>query len=228
MLVWLLPLSDAAEPTESLGSPPTVTVFTHFDQDFDEVSLGEMKSEVASLLRPIEIEWRSLDDPSHIKGAFETIVVATFKGGCDADDPLPRGRAAGALGWTIQEDGEVLPFAHVDCDRVRKLIAPVVSRDHHRQRHSEFGRAAGLVLAHEMYHILANTTRHAEAGAAREYYSPRELVSGALSFTGRELDRMCQGRRRRAAPTAKPRRTRPPGEAAPQARAASPSTKARR
>jgi hypothetical protein len=40
----------------------------------------------------------------------------------------------------------------------------------------------GRVLAHELYHIVAGTSRHGREGVAREAFSARELTDGQLDL----------------------------------------------
>jgi hypothetical protein len=51
----------------------------------------------------------------------------------------------------------------------------------------DFGRALGRVLAHELYHIFANTTRHGSDGVGREYYNVEDLLAAGFQFETREL-----------------------------------------
>jgi hypothetical protein len=48
------------------------------------------------------------------------------------------------------------------------------------------GRALGRVLAHELYHIFANTTRHAADGVGKPAYSVADLLSADFRFARRE------------------------------------------
>ena len=47
------------------------------------------------------------------------------------------------------------------------------------------GRALGRVLAHELYHIFANTTKHARAGIAKSCYTAPELLADEFHLTER-------------------------------------------
>jgi hypothetical protein len=42
------------------------------------------------------------------------------------------------------------------------------------------------VLAHELYHIFANTTRHGSDGVGREYYNADDLLTADFQFEARE------------------------------------------
>jgi len=92
-----------------------------------------------------------------------------------------------ALGWTHLSDGALLPFADVDCEKIRRFIAPAVAGGEDRERDLLLGRALARVLAHEMYHIFANTSRHTAFGLAKPFYTAYELIGD--SFTFHEKDR---------------------------------------
>jgi hypothetical protein len=53
-------------------------------------------------------------------------------------------------------------------------------------REGAFGRAVGRVLAHEIYHIFANTVRHGSAGVGKAAYTVRELLCDCFQFEERE------------------------------------------
>jgi hypothetical protein len=44
----------------------------------------------------------------------------------------------------------------------------------------------GRVVAHEMYHMLAGTTAHADGGVARSFHTRRDLTGPEFHFTARE------------------------------------------
>src|ERR1035438_10590065 len=53
-------------------------------------------------------------------------------------------------------------------------------------REGKYGRALGRVLAHELYHIFANTMRHGSVGVAKESYSVLDLLSDDFQFQAKE------------------------------------------
>jgi len=48
------------------------------------------------------------------------------------------------------------------------------------------GRALGRIVAHELFHILADTTLHAHDGVARSALSRGELTTSEFGFTALE------------------------------------------
>jgi hypothetical protein len=50
------------------------------------------------------------------------------------------------------------------------------------QRDLLLGRALGRVVAHELYHIVAQTARHGRAGVAKPFHTPDDLRRDGASF----------------------------------------------
>src|SRR5262249_50407731 len=131
-----------------------------------------------------DIEWRSLEESSEHHVA-EEIVVVTFHGNCDAQtNPFAQPESSG-LGWTHMSDGEILPFAEVDCDRMRALVQTSLMRLAEANRGAVFGRAIARVIAHELYHIVAHTIHHG-SGLSKPAYSAQELLSDEFVFDPQE------------------------------------------
>ena len=124
--------------------------------------------------------------------------MVTFKGRCDVASLVARGRFEGALGWTHVSDGQILPFTDVSCDRVREFLGAGLLALTGVEREEKYGRALGRVLAHELYHIFANTTRHGSLGVAKESYSVQDLLSDDFQFEAKESRAMQASRPRPA------------------------------
>lgn len=97
-------------------------------------------------------------------------------------------------------DGQILPFTDVNCDRVREFTQSGLLGFRSGEREERYGRALGRVLAHELYHIFANTTRHG-SGVAKESYNVQDLLSDDFQFQAKE-SRMLQANRPRPAAAA--------------------------
>ena len=78
-------------------------------------------------------------------------------------------------------DGKVLPFAAVDCDRIRSLLGTALSYSR-SQASSLMGRAMARVLAHEIYHILADTTKHTSHGVTKRQFGTDDLLVERMSM----------------------------------------------
>jgi len=106
------------------------------------------------------------------------VVVVKFHGKCQLEYPLPGASDQEVtLASTMVDRGHVMPFSDVQCDQVRKALPYATTPD----RQKAFGLALGRVLAHELYHFLADKTRHAAAGLASASHDWLELVTGTAS-----------------------------------------------
>jgi hypothetical protein len=168
-----------------------ITLYTQFEQAPPGGVLKALQDEVASIMAPIGIrfEWRDLSKTGGHEVSAELAVV-TFKGRCDAAGLLTRSKFEGALGWTHVSDGQILPFTDVSCDRVREFVQTGLLALRVEDREVKYGRALGRVLAHELYHIFANTLRHG-SGVAKESYSVQDLLADDFQFEAKET-RMLQ------------------------------------
>jgi hypothetical protein len=176
-----------------------ITLYTQFEQAAPEVVLEAMRDEVDSIMEPIGLhfEWRDLSKTSGHEISAE-LAVATFKGRCDTTVLVPRSRFEGALGWTHVSDGQILPFTDIGCDRVREFVHTGLLMYRVEDQAEKYGRALGRVVAHELYHIFANTMRHGSVGVAKESYSMQDLLTDDFQFQAKE-SRMLQTNRPRPA-----------------------------
>jgi len=83
-------------------------------------------------------------------------------------------------------DGQVLPFAEIDCDGVRGFLMKDLLMLSADAREEAYGKALGRVLSHELYHIFAKTVHHGAAGVAKAAYTVRELLSQDFQFEEKE------------------------------------------
>lgn len=155
-----------------------VTVVLQFEARHSEPSINEMKRELQALMKGsgVELNWRQLDELS-ASDSFPSLIVIKFHGSCEASaltTPLP-GESV-ALAYTHVSNGNVIPFADVECDRIRNSLAAV--RTGYSSRNDLlFGRAMGRVLAHELHHIIGRTRVHTEHGVSRKCLSPQDLIA---------------------------------------------------
>ena len=164
-----------------------ITLYTQFQQAPPEGVLQALRDEVEAIMAPIGLrfEWRDLSKTQGHEVSAELAVV-TFKGRCDTVGLTTRSKYEGALGWTHVSDGQILPFTDISCDRVREFAQSGLLTFRMENREEKYGRALGRVLAHELYHIFANTTRHGSVGVAKESYSVTDLLTDDFQFQAKE------------------------------------------
>ncbi len=172
----------------SVAAP--VTLYTQFQQNVPPPAvLDALHEELGAIMAPMGLgfEWRSLAN-SHENEISVELAVVTFKGRCDAANLLPIRSSPGALGWTHVSDGTILPFSDVDCDRIRSFVQRDLLNVDPEDREAAFGRALARVLAHELYHIFANTSKHGSCGVGKAAYTVKELLSPGFQFEGKESE----------------------------------------
>ncbi len=182
----LAALPASGEHQETSLAP--IALYTKFQHPASAAVVDALKAEVDSIMRPsgLRFTWRKLAAARDSDVSVELAVI-TFKGRCDITGLSPHVSGAGPLGWTEISDGVILPFAEVDCQSIRGFIQrrllrmPVVGRE------AAYGRDLGRVLAHELYHIFANTTRHGSCGVGKSKFTVEELLSPEFQFEEREL-----------------------------------------
>jgi hypothetical protein len=158
-------------------------LYSKFQMEPPAAVMQSMREELAAIMGPvgIRIEWRSLSD---VQGSDVVIdlAVITFKGRCDVSRVRPSLHNPGVLGYTHASDGVILPFANVDCDRIRGFIQRDLRMERADEREKVFGRAIARVLSHELYHIFAKTAKHTPCGVGKSAYFASELVSDTFHF----------------------------------------------
>lgn len=139
-----------------------------------------MRGEVERVLRSADhgVRWSQSGD--EVEGK---LVVLTFRGNCSAAtrSGVDVNQRA-ALAFTAVADGHILPFITVVCDRVRAFLARQLSSVSRDLRTATLGRAVGRLVAHELYHYLAQTTEHGNLGVSRACVRAADLMAERFDF----------------------------------------------
>jgi hypothetical protein len=169
-----------AVPVRAEQKTEPVTAVVLPDGRYSTTALGEMGREAGHILKRsgVSLRWRIGVPPQAVSGL---LVVVTLVGRCDMDGP-PAHLAPGPLGWSHESDGTLLPFTDLACDSLRGAVAAAIPAGNPLGWNILLGRAMGRVLAHELYHIVADTAQHGRDGVAQAALSPRELTSGLLEL----------------------------------------------
>jgi hypothetical protein len=170
--------------TAAVAEPQILTLVVSSGTVESPVAFEELKRETARLVSPADYSLAWLRKAQAGRGdTYEQLVVVRFGGTCrglaEAEPPVSE---AGSLATTAVADGQVLPFVQLNCDRTRRLIAPALATLPSGARDVLFGRALGRVLAHELYHVLAQTTGHSERGVSKPCFRLADLVASRFQF----------------------------------------------
>jgi hypothetical protein len=175
----------------SLGQTATrkVTVLVTFEKPHSEASVTALRQTLANLLKPagfdVDVMLRSELPPYP---EFSELVVFEMKGSCSMKslspqtDEFPDER--GPLAMAYSSDGRILHFGEVECDRVRQCLQRVTGRGNPERHQAAFGTALGIVMAHELYHMIVGAAAHTKGGLTKKSLSARELLSGELAMPG--------------------------------------------
>ena len=170
---------DTADPAQS------VTVVVDFEKPYSTTSIDALRNELKSLFAPsgLKVDLR-LKNQLPTGSEFNQLVVFKMKGACSMV-PLPVGVLSderGPLAMTYSSDGELLHFGEVECDRVRQSLQRVLGKGYPEKREAALGMALGIVMAHEMYHMIANAKDHTGEGITKHSLSAEEMLAGRLSI----------------------------------------------
>jgi hypothetical protein len=195
-LVWFATFAVLLAGCSLLGaraSTPVTVLLDFRNQAPSDRSLAAMRAEVLRIMGPsgLSFDWRSLDSV-RVGDTFPDLIVVRFHGNCTSTDNdvfygiySPEAQAA-ALASTATDGRRVLPYSVVACDELKRFIAPLTRGS--RSAEETFGCALGRVVAHEMYHIFADTVGHAQRGVARSAYRPGDLVAPAFRLERQETE----------------------------------------
>ena len=165
-----------------------VTLYIAFQQAPPDAVVDAIQGELDTIMLPagLHFDWHPLTDAGG--RVSSQLAVIHFKGQCDTEHLRPEWGYPGPLGWTHVSDGEILPFIDVNCEGVRLFVQRNLIGVPTESRESVYGRALARVLAHELYHFLANTKGHAGGGLAKAAYSVEELLAQTFRFGSREYE----------------------------------------
>jgi hypothetical protein len=165
----------------SPGQPSTsVTAVVLPDGQYSKAAIREMGREAAHILKQsgLSLHWHIGIPAQSVNGM---LVVVKLVGHCDMDGS-PAFLVPGPLGWSHAVDGAMLPFTNLACDNLRGAVESSGTGGSALAGNVMLGRAMGRVLAHELYHIVADTSAHGHDGVAQAALTPRELTSGPLEL----------------------------------------------
>jgi hypothetical protein len=172
-----------SRPSTLMAAPLTAVVLT--DGRYSKVAMREMVRESARILKQsgVFLRWQVGSADQAVMGR---LVVVKLVGRCDMD-ASPALVVSGPLGWSHKVNGAILPFSDLACDTIRGAVQSAIADGNQLRANILLGRAMGRVLAHELYHIVADTSKHGRGGVAQAALSPRQLTSPQLELEPAEV-----------------------------------------
>jgi mono/diheme cytochrome c family protein len=158
----------------------SIAIYTQFQHEPAKAVLSAIQAEASALMAPagLRLQWKTL--PSTGSDVSSAIAVVTFQGRCTAANLSTQAHWETMLGWSHVRDGEVLPFAGIDCDSILGFVDKRLFGVPPRERDQVLGRAIGRVLAHEFDHIFAETRDHGARQVDQPEYTAEELMAPSL------------------------------------------------
>ena len=189
LIICAAVLSAAPVLASQESTPLTAAILP--DGSYSKLAIKEMGREAAKILKKsgMSLRWRVGTPQKAVNGR---LVVVRLVGRCDMD-ASPALPESGALGWTHEVDGKILPFADVACDTLRGFVGASAHAPDLARGNVLLGRAMGRVLAHELYHIAADTAEHGRDGVAQAALTRSQLTSGSLELEASEVTAVAIG-----------------------------------
>ena len=173
----------------------TLAVYPSHADQLNSMTTHSLNLELKRLLSPagIDLEWRGHERNAAVSSVDGRLIVGTFEGSCSAES-LPAKQGAASQTRTLAETSisghRILPYFTVDCTHVIRMLNPLLQPLSVPMRETILGRALARVIAHEIYHIVADTTEHEEAGLAKAQLSARELAAERFDLSPASLQRI--------------------------------------
>jgi hypothetical protein len=180
-----------ATPSTDFPARQTVTVVLDFEHPDPAAPLKALQQELSRILAPagleIDVEIKSALPQS---SNFHDLVLFKMKGSCTMN-ALRIGALSderGALAMTHSVDGEMLGFGEVECNRVRVSIQRALGTGNLAAQEPVYGKALARVMAHELYHMLVQSSVHTKQGVTKERLSGWELSQENLKLSDAALE----------------------------------------
>jgi len=183
-----------AAPSPAVKAPETIltaVIIPDADAEYSMAALRGMEHEAAHILNAsgVRMRWRLQGSPEVSDGL---LVVVMLHGQCEMDGSTAAFKA-GPLGWSHEANGSVLPFTDLACDTIRGAVQAAHDGGRNLRDNSLLGRAMGRVLAHELYHVVADTSQHGREGVAQAAFTPRDLTAGQLELEAPDVEAVQAG-----------------------------------
>ena len=172
----------------------TLAVYSGPAPHLESTAMHSLQLELQRVLLPagIDMTWFQTGPGKQASPEVQLAVVGAFDGDCSVDSlpDVPGVVRTRTLAETSVSRDHVLPYFRVDCTHIIRILAPALRPLSVPMRETILGRALARAIAHEVYHILAQTTAHEKNGIAKAALSLSDLYSNKFDFNSESLRRM--------------------------------------
>jgi hypothetical protein len=169
----------------AFGGSSSVSLILSYDHRPSAVAEHAMARQLTDMMKRagIDIFFKSPEKPA----SNSHLVVVRMHGYCGMDRGTSNAASSKPLASTVVTNGEVLPFADLDCDQIRSALVATYGSGNPQHRQFVFGAATARVMAHELYHVMGSTA-HTDVGVTRERLSGADLADPRLSLPDEAVD----------------------------------------
>jgi len=176
-LLFTSPVFAAQQPAEAYDTVVIVDFPSPSSSGFWPVLKSELeRSETPKLLTASAL-WITRDEfqkGMESKHGYEILL----HGDCRmAASGASRNPPRGPLGWVLMVNGQIQPFVHVDCDRVRQMLHRELRDKTIAERRRILARAVSRIVVHEMTHIVTQSPLHGASGLEKARVSSSDLLA---------------------------------------------------
>ena len=155
-----------------------------------------LKAEVDQALQTAGYQVRWIPPQSSTEHVgLRSLALIKLKGVCAQPQPSETDHEVSPDAWlgsTVVNEGHVSPFMSVNCSLLGSVLAKRLETETSTRRVQLLGRAAGRVIAHEIYHMLADSLEHTPQGITKASFNSTDLLADELTFTHLALRRLTQ------------------------------------
>ncbi len=173
ILLWAAAVGAATAVTP----PVHIAVVLDAKIELSRSALEAMKSEFTAIFSLGEVRW-SWHRLGEQISSNRLVVVRIW--------PESNSSPTASLAFTHLSEGTILPFVEFDPARVRRMLEPSLRLLEPDEGDDLLGRSLGRILAHEAYHVLANTTSHGN-GVTKKAFCIRDLLADRLELDARAI-----------------------------------------
>ena len=158
-------------------SAPKATVAVYLKADKSE-SLPFLRQELTELMAPAGIQLQWPNPNSRIQA--DRVISVELRGTCKPTESSGKFKTGTSLASTAVQDGRVLPFSWVDCGAVDRFLGKSLKNVSNKQE--VYGKALARLLAHEFFHVLAETEEHTPGGVSKTAFTVADLLAERIAF----------------------------------------------
>jgi hypothetical protein len=164
-----------------------LAVYLNVNSSQPPAPLENMKRELSGIMQAAgyRVVYGDMRTPD-TQAMVSALVVLELRGSCGMPPGIYRVERSVASGASLAEtavsSGKVLPFSHIDCANLTRLLGPMLADEAAAQRDYLYGRAMARVAAHELYHVVMGSREHGREGVAKPSFSVADLLDEHFDF----------------------------------------------